>query len=182
MTGRAHKVAGPRQARASLTERREPAPLRLMNYSLGVVLLLVVTSACGDDGASSTDGPGGGGNGGNGNGAGSSSSDGGSTNSAGGTLEAGGNPSGGAPTTGNSMADPYAAERQICIDKINELRATKSLPPLAAWVDGQTCADGQATSDESSGSPHGAFGTCRESGQNECLGAGAQLGAEGPFR
>jgi hypothetical protein len=153
-----------------------------MNYSLGVVLLLVVTSACGDDGASSTDGPGGGGNGGNGNGAGSSSSDGGSTNSAGGTLEAGGNPSGGAPTTGNSMADPYAAERQICIDKINELRATKSLPPLAAWVDGQTCADGQATSDESSGSPHGAFGTCRESGQNECLGAGAQLGAEGPFR
>lgn len=74
-------------------------------------------------------------------------------------------------TTGSGM-DPYAAARTACIDKINELRATKGLPAYAQWTTGETCADQQATSDEQSNDAHGAFGMCGESGQNECLGAG----------
>ncbi len=74
-------------------------------------------------------------------------------------------------TTGTGM-DPYAAARAACIAKINELRATKSLPAYADWNDGEACADQQATSDETNNDPHGAFGMCGESGQNECLGAG----------
>ncbi|MBL9022528.1 MAG: hypothetical protein JNL21_10010 [Myxococcales bacterium] len=74
-------------------------------------------------------------------------------------------------TTGTGM-DPYAAARQACIAKINELRATKGLPAYGQWTSGETCADQQATSDEQSGTAHGAFGMCGESGQNECLGAG----------
>jgi hypothetical protein len=72
----------------------------------------------------------------------------------------------------SSGGDPYAAARTACINKINELRATKSLPAYGQWTSGETCADQQATSDEQANDPHGAFGMCGESGQNECLGAG----------
>ncbi len=74
--------------------------------------------------------------------------------------------------TTSSGGDPYAAARTACINKINELRATKSLPAYGQWTSGETCADEQATSDEQADDPHGAFGMCSESGQNECLGAG----------
>lgn len=80
-------------------------------------------------------------------------------------------------TTGSGM-DPYAEERTACINKINELRATKGLPAYGQWTSAETCSDQQATSDEMSGTAHGAFGMCGESGQNECLGAGPQ-GIEG---
>ncbi|NUO53465.1 MAG: hypothetical protein HOV80_31835 [Polyangiaceae bacterium] len=83
----------------------------------------------------------------------------------------------GATTTG-SGGDPYAAERTACINKINELRATKGLPAYGQWTSAETCSDQQASADEMSGTPHGAFGMCGESGQNECLGAGPQ-GIEG---
>lgn len=88
-----------------------------------------------------------------------------------GTTGTGSTTSTDAATTGTGM-DPYAAARTACINKINELRATKGLPAYGQWTDGGTCADQQATSDEQSNSPHGAFGMCGESGQNECLGAG----------
>ncbi|HTJ84195.1 MAG TPA: hypothetical protein VL400_20890, partial [Polyangiaceae bacterium] len=81
-----------------------------------------------------------------------------------------------------SGADPYAAEREICINKINELRATKGLSPYTRWTDAESCVDEQATSDEMTNSPHGAWvsGTypCNGGGQNECLGAGPS-GIEG---
>jgi len=78
----------------------------------------------------------------------------------------------GASGTGGGGNDPYAAARTACINKINELRATKGAPAYAQWTQAEQCADDQATSDEQSGNPHGAFGMCSESGQNECLGQG----------
>jgi hypothetical protein len=59
---------------------------------------------------------------------------------------------------------------QACVDKINAYRATLSLPALARWTDLEACADGQAQSDSSSGTAHGAFGKCAEMAQNECPG------------
>lgn len=102
-------------------------------------------------------------------------------------------------TTGASMgsttsggADPFEAQRQACIDKINAFRATKGLPPYGRWTSAESCVDQQATSDEMNNSPHGAwksgaFPSCNGSGQNECLGQGpngiesclAQMWAEG---
>lgn len=85
----------------------------------------------------------------------------------------------GAGTTGTSTnnADPHEASRQACIDKINALRATKSLPPLARWKEAEPCVDQQATADETSKKPHGAWSSgaddCNGQGQNECLGGGA---------
>jgi hypothetical protein len=60
----------------------------------------------------------------------------------------------------------------ICINKINELRATKGLGPYVRWSDGESCADQQSAADEASGNPHGSFGDCGESAQNQCLGGG----------
>jgi hypothetical protein len=66
--------------------------------------------------------------------------------------------------------------RQICIDKINALRATKGLPAYTRWTSAETCVDQQATSDEMNQSPHGAWQShsypCNGNGQNECLGQG----------
>ena len=62
------------------------------------------------------------------------------------------------------------AESDACVDRINELRATIDLPPLARWTDAEPCADGQAKSDSETGVFHGAFGECGESAQNECPG------------
>jgi hypothetical protein len=44
-----------------------------------------------------------------------------------------------------------------------------NLGPLAEW-NTPMCADGEAKSDALSGTPHGAFGTCGETAQNECPG------------
>ncbi len=88
-----------------------------------------------------------------------------------------------ATSTGASMTtsatgggDPYAMARQICIDKINALRATKGLPAYGRWTSAETCVDQEATQDEMNGSPHGAWKSgafsCNGSGQNECLGQG----------
>ena len=100
--------------------------------------------------------------------------------SAGGTgaggTSAGGTSAGG---TGGSTTDPYAAARQACVDHINELRATKSLPPYQRWTSAEACVDLQATDDEQNNSPHGAWKSKKfpcngyGSGQNECLGGGA---------
>lgn len=73
---------------------------------------------------------------------------------------------------GGSSADPFAEARQACVDKINELRATKSLPPLARWTEAESCVDQQAQEDAKSGQPHGAWISgkydCNGNGQNEC--------------
>ena len=80
--------------------------------------------------------------------------------------------------------------RQDCVDTINAYRATVGLDPLGRALDMESCADEQAASDAQSGEPHGAFGSCGESAQNECPGYSgldaildsclAQMWAEGP--
>ena len=75
---------------------------------------------------------------------------------------------GGGDGSDGGSNDPFAAARDACVAKINEYRATLSLPPYAGWSSEGTCADGQAESDSKSGTAHGAFGTCGESAQNEC--------------
>jgi hypothetical protein len=57
---------------------------------------------------------------------------------------------------------------QRCVDDINRYRATKSLPPLARWADGEPCATSQAADDSRSQRPHGTFGRCKERAQNAC--------------
>lgn len=74
-------------------------------------------------------------------------------------------------------ADPYAQYRQQCVDKINALRATRSLPAYQRWSSAERCVDQQATHDESVNIPHDAFAhgnpACGGNGQNECPGWGA---------
>jgi hypothetical protein len=86
-------------------------------------------------------------------------------------------------STSSGSSDPYEGARQACVDKINALRATKSLPPLERWKEAEPCVDQQATWDEMNNKPHGAWGmqlypSCNGSGQNECLGQGPN-GIEG---
>jgi hypothetical protein len=74
---------------------------------------------------------------------------------------------------GDGGGDGGGGAYEICINKINELRATKGLDPYARWSDGESCADQQSAADEASGNAHGSFGDCGESAQNQCLGGGA---------
>jgi len=131
------------------------------------------TSSSGQGAASSS------GNGGSGQGAGSSSSgQGAAGGSASSSTSSSGSSSSSSSSTGSSSSssgnptDPYDAERQACIDHINQLRATKGRPAMSRWTSAEACVDSQATQDEANSSPHGAFGQCSEMGQNECLGGG----------
>ena len=76
--------------------------------------------------------------------------------------------------SGGGHADPHGPFHADCVDHINALRATKAAPALARWQAAEACVDQQATADETSNTPHGAWigGTyaCNGSGQNECLG------------
>ena len=94
------------------------------------------------------------------------------------------------PGMPDASATP-ATVQQLCVDTINDYRATLGLPPYARWLDAETCGDGEAQMDSVSGKPHSAFGMCGEWAQNECPGwsgppidaiAGclAQMWAEGP--
>lgn len=79
--------------------------------------------------------------------------------------------------------DPLEVARQTCVDKINQLRATKGRAPYGRWSAAEACVDDQATSDEASGQAHGAwsggeFPSCNGNAQNECLGGGV-AGIEG---
>ena len=79
------------------------------------------------------------------------------------------------PPSADSSSDQLEAARAACIDEINRLRATKGRAAYSRWRSGESCADGQVSSDEGSGTPHGAFNggnTCGAFGQNECLGQG----------
>jgi hypothetical protein len=76
-------------------------------------------------------------------------------------------------STGTSMLDQA---RITCINKINQLRATKGLPPYTRWMSAETCVDQEATKDEQTNMPHGAWISgaypCNGNAQNECLGQG----------
>ncbi len=76
-----------------------------------------------------------------------------------------------APDTGPT--DPMTAARATCVDKINAYRATLTNPtraPLQQYFAKEVCTDGEAKSDGDSNTPHGAFGTCGETAQDECPG------------
>lgn len=144
----------------------------MVNRFAGILGALVVASTLAACSSKGGDTSGGGGGGAGGGGAGGASS----------TTSAGTVSVGSATASTGSGSDPFESARQACVDKINALRATKSLPPLARWTEVETCVDQQATEDEMTGKAHGAWGsnkyTCNGSGQNECLGAGA-AGIEG---
>jgi hypothetical protein len=59
------------------------------------------------------------------------------------------------------------------VDRINQLRATLSLPPLMRWNDEESCSDDQSKRDLEADAPHGNFGDCNEWGQNTCPGWGS---------
>ena len=105
----------------------------------------------------------------------------------GGNAADGGSTGGGGNTTG---AEADSHPHQACVDRINALRATLSLPPLERWVEAEGCSDMQSGNDHTSGGAHGNFGACEESGQNTCpdwpsqdsisTGCLDQMWAEGP--
>ncbi len=66
--------------------------------------------------------------------------------------------------------DPHAAARKRCVDRINQYRATRGAAALSPRTDRVSCANSAAASDAASNKPHGAFGQCQESAQNECPG------------
>lgn len=135
----------------------------------------------GSGGSPSGGAPSGGGAAGSG---GASSGGAGSGGTSSGGSSSGGAASGGAGSGGTSTTDPHEQARQTCVNKINALRATKGLPPYQRWTSAEACVDLQATDDEQTGTPHGAWSSKKfacngyGSGQNECLGGGA-AGIEG---
>jgi hypothetical protein len=159
--------------------------MRVRLTSLLIGLAALAAAACSSNGSegTGTQGTGGGGSGAGAGGQASSSSNG----ATGGSSSQATSSSSDATSTSQSSStggagDPFAAARIACMDKINALRSSKSLPAYGRWMDAEMCVDQQATADETSGKPHGAWlsGTysCNGSGQNECLGAGPN-GIEG---
>jgi hypothetical protein len=103
---------------------------------------------------------------------GNSASAGGSNGKAGASSSAGTTGTAGGSTNPN---DPYGDARIRCVNRTNELRATKGLPPIPRLASAEPCADGQAKSDSESGKAHGAFDACLDQvegwkgvAQNEC--------------
>ncbi len=84
----------------------------------------------------------------------------------------GGTSSGGASSSGatSSGSTGDGSLEQLCVDTINQYRATLGLKPYVRWTSAETCSDGEAASDSKTGKAHGAFGTCGEMAQNECPG------------
>jgi hypothetical protein len=118
---------------------------------------------------------------GSGSGSGGASSNGGSGGTSSGSSGGGGSNSGSGSTSSSSgggsgsssgSSDPITAARQQCVKTINDYRATLNPPsaPLAENTAEETCVDGQAQADATSGTPHSAFGNCQEYAQNECPG------------
>jgi hypothetical protein len=81
--------------------------------------------------------------------------------------------------------------RQLCVDTINNYRATIGRAPYQRWTATESCVDGEAQTDASNNTAHSAFGTCGEFAQDECPGwpgassdviknCLAQMWAEGP--
>jgi hypothetical protein len=76
-----------------------------------------------------------------------------------------------APVPPPSSGDPHGD----CVDRINQFRAEcQCLPPLQRWTEAESCTDMQSSADQSSGVPHGNFGSCGESAQNTCPNWGSE--------
>lgn len=125
-------------------------------------------------------GGGSGGEGGEGGGISASSGTGTSSGGQGGASSGqGGSGQGAGPSSTSSSTSSSAstgsgggsdADAQLCVDLINQHRASIGLPPYKRWTSAEACSDGEATSDSQTGTPHGAFGKCGEFAQNECPG------------
>ncbi|HTN82238.1 MAG TPA: CAP domain-containing protein [Sorangium sp.] len=87
---------------------------------------------------------------------------------AGGTGGAGGDD--GPGTGGSSGTGGPTGAAQLCVDTINQHRATLGLAPLARWTEAESCSDEESESDGNTNTAHGAFGACDERAQNECPG------------
>jgi hypothetical protein len=72
-----------------------------------------------------------------------------------------------APPPGPS-ADPFAAARQSCVDRINQYRARVRVAPIARDPSTEGCDDEESRSDARSNRAHGTFGKCGERAQNAC--------------
>jgi hypothetical protein len=59
---------------------------------------------------------------------------------------------------------------QICVDFINQKRATLNLPPFTRWTGTESCASNEAQIDYGNNTAHSAFNQCGEWAQNECPG------------
>jgi Cysteine-rich secretory protein family len=73
-------------------------------------------------------------------------------------------------SSGGSSGGGTGSLAELCVTTINDLRSQNGLPPLERWSAIESCSDGEAKSDGSTNSPHGAFPRCGESAQNECPG------------
>jgi hypothetical protein len=108
-------------------------------------------------------------------------SNGGTSSTAGSTGKAGSAAAGTTSTGGTANGnDPYGDARKRCVDRTNELRATKGKGPIPRLATAEPCADGQAKSDSESGKAHGAFNACANQvkgwsaiAQDECPGYGS---------
>ncbi len=68
----------------------------------------------------------------------------------------------------------------VCVQTVNEYRATLALAKLAAWTDSAACFSRQAAADVAAGKGHANFGMCKESAQNTCPGWFADEAVGGP--
>lgn len=76
-----------------------------------------------------------------------------------------------APTPPASTGDVH----QDCVDRINQFRwECQCLPPLARWMDAETCTNEQSADDQATNSPHGNFPACGENAQNTCPNWGSE--------
>jgi hypothetical protein len=80
-----------------------------------------------------------------------------------------------AGTSSGNSNDMYGDARERCVNRVNELRASKGKGPIPRLASAEACADGQAKSDSESGKAHGAFNDCADQvkhwsgiAQNEC--------------
>lgn len=85
-----------------------------------------------------------------------------------GTTATGAGAEAGAGTEAGAGGDGSA--QLACVDAINAYRKSVGSPALTRWMVEESCTDGQAKSDASSGAAHGAFGQCMEFAQDECPG------------
>jgi hypothetical protein len=82
----------------------------------------------------------------------------------------GGGGAGAGSSNSSSTGSGSADAAQLCVDTINQLRATLNLPAYERWTDGEDCAGQEAEMDSQSQAAHGAFGMCGEHAQDECPG------------
>jgi len=92
---------------------------------------------------------------------------------------------------GDDSGPGDSSAAQLCVDTINQYRATLGLPAYTRWTSEESCAAGEAQKDSVSMVAHSAFPSCGESAQDECpgwpgppssmiTGCLAQMWAEGP--